>query len=474
MKTYMKSLLSRILTAGLCAAAIFPVSAVTISIEPGQLADRLASATPDSELIITGRADARDLNALRALPTPPETLDLAGVAIADLQADAPIHLGQASFKAGHLPSYILFKAPYKKILLPAKMTAIEAGALAGSQIEEITIPEGVSSIGDYAFYGCHNLKRVNLPYSLLSLGRGAFADCPALVSINIADTRVATLPEDCLAGAQSLRTLDLPAVLNIETRALANSGIESLELPEARNLAPFALADLHNLVYLSVGPNARFDVGTLMNCNSLTTLQGAPENLPDLFAANCYSLTPNGLITQAGSIGKYALANSGASTMIFGQDLISIDENAFKGTVNLSHIDATALDGNIPAVEENTFAGLDPSTVRLKVADHFEEGWQNHPVWGLFDIYSDYLTDVEEIPVANDSAISIRIAAGRLIIDAPKPITAAALYDTAGHMLLDIPAGDNHAEIDVTDLPRGVIIVSVKTADDFKGSKIIL
>ena len=39
------------------------------------------------------------------------------------------------------------------------------------------IPDGVTSIGEYAFYKCDNLTSVSLPQSLTSVGDDAFAYC---------------------------------------------------------------------------------------------------------------------------------------------------------------------------------------------------------------------------------------------------------------------------------------------------------
>ena len=47
-------------------------------------------------------------------------------------------------------------------------------------LEEIVIPEGVTTIGYGAFRGCTNLKRVTLPDSLEDIGSEAFAGCDSL------------------------------------------------------------------------------------------------------------------------------------------------------------------------------------------------------------------------------------------------------------------------------------------------------
>lgn len=41
-------------------------------------------------------------------------------------------------------------------------------------IEELDIPEGVSSVGDYLFYNCPNLTKVIIPASVKNIGAGAF------------------------------------------------------------------------------------------------------------------------------------------------------------------------------------------------------------------------------------------------------------------------------------------------------------
>ena len=57
--------------------------------------------------------------------------------------------------------------------------------LNGEEIKDLVIPNSVTSIGDYAFYGCSGLTSVTIPNSVTSIGRNAFYDCdiPTVISL---------------------------------------------------------------------------------------------------------------------------------------------------------------------------------------------------------------------------------------------------------------------------------------------------
>lgn len=46
----------------------------------------------------------------------------------------------------------------------------------------------VTSIGNYAFYGCSQLKSIMLPYGVKSIGIETFYDCTSLISVTIPDS----------------------------------------------------------------------------------------------------------------------------------------------------------------------------------------------------------------------------------------------------------------------------------------------
>lgn len=57
----------------------------------------------------------------------------------------------------------------------------------GRNVTSVRIPEGVTSIIDYAFYGCTSLTSIQLPSSLKSIGRWSFRYCYSLPDIAIPD-----------------------------------------------------------------------------------------------------------------------------------------------------------------------------------------------------------------------------------------------------------------------------------------------
>jgi hypothetical protein len=54
-----------------------------------------------------------------------------------------------------------------------------------SSLTEITIPESVTSIGYFAFYGCNSLTEITIPGSVASIYYGAFSGCTGLTAINV-------------------------------------------------------------------------------------------------------------------------------------------------------------------------------------------------------------------------------------------------------------------------------------------------
>lgn len=70
------------------------------------------------------------------------------------------------------------------------VTSIGKHAFSGFSLTEITIPDSVASIGEYAFYGCTSLTEITIPDSVTSIGGYAFKGCTSLTEITIPNSVV--------------------------------------------------------------------------------------------------------------------------------------------------------------------------------------------------------------------------------------------------------------------------------------------
>ena len=69
--------------------------------------------------------------------------------------------------------------------IPDGVTSIGNFAFSGCiSLTSITIPDGVTSIGEYAFAGCISLTSITIPDGITSIGEYAFTACGSLESIN--------------------------------------------------------------------------------------------------------------------------------------------------------------------------------------------------------------------------------------------------------------------------------------------------
>ena len=59
--------------------------------------------------------------------------------------------------------------------------------LNGELVTELVIPEGVTDIGEYVFYGCTSITSVTLPASVTNIGYYAFENCTSLTAVYITD-----------------------------------------------------------------------------------------------------------------------------------------------------------------------------------------------------------------------------------------------------------------------------------------------
>jgi hypothetical protein len=97
------------------------------------------------------------------------------------------------------------------------------------------IPNGVTSIGEQAFYNCTGLTSVTLPDSVTTIGNGAFQSCTGLTYVTTTiGSSVTTIGNGAFQGCTSLANIIIPnGVTSIGDNAFSGSGLTGITIPNS-------------------------------------------------------------------------------------------------------------------------------------------------------------------------------------------------------------------------------------------------
>ncbi len=230
-------------------------------------------------------------------------------------------------------------------------------------MRSVTIPENVTSIGQYAFEKT-GLTNITIPEHITSIGRYPFFSCKNLTYFSTGN-KIEKIPEGCVAGCSNLTQVNIgTSVKSIGPSAFEKTGLTSIVIPDKVTTLGhnafsdcFQLADVtigygietisadcfmfcYRLNSIEIGPSVKFIGSSAFSHSGLTSIV-IPDKVTIYSNAfcGCHQLTEvtigNGIETIPDSCFRDCVS---LKNIVFGTGVKSIGEFAFRGCSSLTNI----------------------------------------------------------------------------------------------------------------------------------------
>ena len=181
-------------------------------------------------------------------------------------------------------------------------------------LTSVSVPSTVTSIGSAAFEGCYSLASIQLPAGMTSIGERAFYDCWALGSVSIPDS-VRTLGADAFAFCKGLTSVKLPSGLRqLELRAFNNcSSLTAVTVPSSvTEIGDSAFDGCSSLAELTLSDSLRTIGSSAFQGCALgsVTVPASVQTIGDWAFADCTRLTSVTILGASTRIGLQAFSNT--------------------------------------------------------------------------------------------------------------------------------------------------------------------
>ena len=201
----------------------------------------------------------------------------------------------------------------------------------------VTIGNGVTSIGGYAFYGCSGLRSVIIGNSVTSIGYSAFHDCTGLTSITIPDS-VTSIGNHAFSGCTGLTSITIPfvgATKNGTSNTHFGYIFGASRYSDNDNYVPASLREVVITGGTSIGDYA------FSGCSGLTsvTIGNGVTSIGRAAFQDCAGLTSVTIGNGVMSIGQRAFEScSGLTSVTIGSGVTRIEDEAFGGCNKLVEV----------------------------------------------------------------------------------------------------------------------------------------
>ena len=392
------------------AVSCISMQALTVQNTAGNLSQQVSD-TQITELIVTGTLDARDFLFITNELTELTVVDLSQATIVPFNTGKAIYGTVTTYHENEIPRTAFFGKKLTAVTLPANIQTIGFAAFAGcDRLQQVTLPESLTYIADYAFAGTA-LTSIDLPENIQGMGKGVFSRCEALTAANInaqyvgdfaflgdinlsqvnIGANVTSILMGVFNGCTALQTINFdPAcrLSRIDEEAFINSGLENIDIAAlgVGTIGDWAFAQTQLSSLTLPNGMTQLGVGSLSHNHMLENVifpgvghaaepgarHAAPSRNRTITEVKDYTFAGDELL-YAGSmlregvtkLGDYALYNVSQEidTMRLPSTIVYLGDKAMAGMIGMSALKTDAVD--VPELGQEVWAGVDQPTVLL-------------------------------------------------------------------------------------------------------------
>ena len=253
-------------------------------------------------------------------------------------------------------------------VIPSSVTSIDDWAFYGCySLSEIVISSSVTSIGDSAFSWCLSLSEIVIPSSVTSIGKGAFSSCSHLSEIVIPSS-VTSIGDWAFSYCFSLKYISIPkSVISLNGNPFAewNGKLECLSPnfvyeddilfnKDRSRIISFRNQNIESYVI----PSSVTSIGdsAFSSCNSLSeiVIPSSVTSIGDSAFSSCNSLSEIVIPSSVTSIGDSAFSSCNSlSEIVIPSSVTSIGDSAFSSCNSLSEI---VIPSSVTSIGDSAFS----------------------------------------------------------------------------------------------------------------------
>jgi len=171
------------------------------------------------------------------------------------------------------------------ILIPDSVTYIGNSAFSGcTDLTDVEMGSGVTTIGDSAFYNCGSLSSItlstttsyggyiNLPGSVQTIGETAFYGCRSMYSVDVPGS--AAIKKEAFYQCTFLTLLEIPSVTEIGERAFGSCALGEVTIPgSVEAIQSWAFSNCDDMESLTISEGVKtIGSGAFTGCTALTKI----------------------------------------------------------------------------------------------------------------------------------------------------------------------------------------------------------